>query len=175
MAVQLPRGFHWERLQREHPRSRFLSGEPDVDEWLRARAWQHQKKHLSTTRVLLDEEDRIAGYFTLATGQVDFGDLPEPVRRQLPRRLLPVAVVAWLGVAQACQGKGLGTRLLAQALLDAYTAGQTFAFIAVIVDCLNESAKSFYERWDFQELPGHPYRLFLSYQQLENMVRDEAR
>src|ERR1700752_3063705 len=28
--------------------------------------------------------------------------------------------------------------------------------------CLNDAAKEFYRQWDFEELPGHPYRLFLS-------------
>jgi len=37
---------------------------------------QHQAKRLSATRVLVAEDNRLAGYYTLATGQVDFGDLP---------------------------------------------------------------------------------------------------
>lgn len=41
----------------------------------------------------------------------------------------------------------------------------------MILDCLNETAKEFYRRWDFQELPGHPFRLFLSSTQLEAMMR----
>jgi hypothetical protein len=31
---------------------------------------------LSVTRVLIDGVGALAGYYTLATGQVDFGDLP---------------------------------------------------------------------------------------------------
>lgn len=64
--------------------------------------------------------------------------------------------------------------LLAQALRDCFEGGATFAFVAVVLDCLNDAAKSFYQRWDFQELPGHPYRLFVSYRQLEAMMEDEA-
>ena len=32
----------------------------------------------------------------------------------------------------------------------------------VTLDCLNDSAKRFYRHWDFAELPGYPYRLFLA-------------
>ena len=124
------------------------------------------------TKVLLDEMGAIAGYFTLATGQVDFGDLPTELAKSLPRRLLPVAVLAWLGIAAAYQGQGLGRLLLAQALNDCHEAGKTFAFIAVILDCLNDSAKAFYQKWNFQELPGHPYRLFLSADHLDALVTD---
>jgi GNAT superfamily N-acetyltransferase len=106
----------------------------------------------------------------LATGQVDFGELPVELAKRLPRRVLPVAVLAWLGVGESDQGQGVGTRLLAQALRDCYEAGKTFAFIAVILDCVDAAAKSFYQRWDFEVLPGHPYRLFLSAKRLEAMM-----
>jgi len=171
-GITLPDGFRWERLQRDHPRRQFQSSQTEVDEWLYAKAWQHQKKHLSVTKVLLDETSRIVGYFTLATGQVDFGDLPNDLTKRLPRRWLPVAVLAWLGVSVDRQGHGVGRRLLAQALRDCYEAGDTFAFVAVILDCLTDTAKSFYQKWDFKELPGHPYRLFVSYQQLEAMMTE---
>ena len=169
--VSFPDGFRLERLEKRHPRGRFHSGVDEVDQWLSRDAFQHQKKHLSVTRVLVDETDRIAGYYTLATGQVNFSDLPPDITRKLPRRNLPVAVLAWLGVESSQQGIELGARLLAQALNDCHAAGQTFAFVAVILDCLNEDAKRFYQRWDFEEMPGHPYRLFLSARLLEKLNR----
>ena len=171
-GVGFPGGLHFERLKREHPRRQFSCGQQKVDDWLRTRAWQHQKKHLSVTKVLLDANARIAGYYTLATGQVDFRDLPADATKRLPRRTLPAAVLAWLGVSSDYQGQGLGQLLLAQALRDCYEAGETFAFVAVILDCLGDVAKAFYRKWDFQELPGHPYRLFVSYRQFEAMMTD---
>ncbi len=84
--------------------------------------------------------------------------------------MLPVALLAWLGVSSAHQGHGLGQLLLSQALRDCHDAGKTFAFVAVILDCLNDSAKAFYQKWDFAELPGYPYRLFLSAKRLEAMM-----
>ena len=173
--VRFPDGFRLERLVQAHPRKRFRCGEAAVDEWLASHALQNQDKHLSTTKVLLDDAGAIAGYCTLATGQVDFSDLPAEVTKRLPRRVLPVAVLAWLGVAVERQGQGLGTRLLAQALRDCHEAGKTFAFVAVILDCLNDAAKAFHRRWDFEEVPGHPYRLFLSAKRLGAMMGAAAR
>ena len=168
--VRFPAGFRVERLVRTHPRKRFSSGQPQVDEWLATKALQNQDKHLSVTKVLLDETEVIAGYYTLATGQVDFGDLPTEVAKKLPRRILPVAVLAWLGVATDHHDRGLGRALLARSLRDCYEAGQTFAFVAVVIDCINDDAKAFYQHFDFAELPGHSYRLFLSAQHLEAMM-----
>jgi GNAT superfamily N-acetyltransferase len=170
-GVRFPAGFRLERLVKAHPRKAFTSGQAQVDDWLATKALQHQDKHLSTTQVLIDGAGAIVGYYTLATGQIDFGDLPAESAKKLPRRILPVAVLAWLGVATASHGQGLGRSLLAQALCDCYEAGRTFAFIAVILDCIDDRAKAFYEHFDFASLPGRPYRLFLSAGQLEAMMK----
>lgn len=169
-GVVFPAGFALESLQRSHPRSAFDCGQSDVNDWLRTKAFQNHEKRLSATKVLLDQEGDIAGFYTLATGQVDFGDLPSDLARKLPRRALPVAILAWLGVSTVHQGQKLGDLLLAQALRDCHEAGQTFAFVAVILDCVDDRAKAFYQRWDFAELPGNPYRLFLSSQTLASMM-----
>jgi GNAT superfamily N-acetyltransferase len=169
-SVRLPPGLRLEPLRREHPRRRFHSGQQQVDQWPAGKALQHQEKHLSATKALVNDAGAIVGYYTLATGQVDFGDLPIEAAKQLPRRVLPVAVLAWLGIDAQHQGRGLGPALLAQALRDCWEAGKTFAFVAVILDCINDEAKKFYEHWDFRELPGHPYRLFLSVHQLKVMM-----
>ena len=170
-GVVLPPGFSLEPLQRTQPRRHFDCGQSEVNDWLHTKALQHQDKRLSATKVLLDGDGAIAGFYTLATGQVDFGDLPSELARKLPRRALPVAILAWLGVSVAHQGEKLGDLLLAQSLRDCYEAGQTFAFVAVILDCVDDRAKSFYQRWDFAELPGNPYRLFLNSQTLAAMMR----
>lgn len=171
-GVAFPEGFRLERLAKSHPRKAFCSGQPQVDDWLATKALQNQDKHLSVTKILLNKSATIAGYYTLATGQVDFGDLPTEQAKKLPRRMLPVAILAWLGVSTNQQGQGLGQLLLAQALRDCYDAGQTFAFIAVILDCVDDNAKRFYQHYDFAELPGHPYQLFLSFRQLESMLTE---
>ena len=170
-GVRFPAGFRLKALCRAHPRRAFRSGVQAVDDWLATRALQHQEKHLSVTKALIDQTGEIAGFLTLATGQVDFSDLPAYLAGHLPRRTLPVAILAWLGVSKTHQGQGLGRLLLAQSLLDCHEAGKTFAFIAVILDCINDESRSFYQKWDFQALPGSPYRLYLSAKQLEAMIQ----
>jgi GNAT superfamily N-acetyltransferase len=171
-GVRLPEGWRVERLRRNHPRRAFQCGEPAVDDWLATKALQSQDKHLSTTSVLSDVAGTLAGYYTLATGQVDFADLPAEIAKGLPRRTLPVAMLAWLGVSTTHQGQGLGRLLQALALRDCAEAGRTFAFVAVILDCVSDAAKAFYQQWDFVELPGHPRRLFITAKQLEALMAD---
>ncbi|HTU93933.1 MAG TPA: GNAT family N-acetyltransferase [Gemmataceae bacterium] len=168
-----PTGFRFERLRREHPRKSLRCRQEKVDDWLAAKALQQQEKHLSVTNVLLDEAEAIAGYYTLAIGQMNFNDLPAEVTRRLPHRMLPVAVLAWLGVSQDRQGQGLGRLLMARALRDCYEAGKTFAILAVVLDCIDDDAKSFYQRWSFEEMPERSYRLFLSAERLEAMMQEK--
>jgi GNAT superfamily N-acetyltransferase len=162
-----------ERLAKRQRRKAFSSGQSRVDDWLAHRALQHQNKHLSATKVLLDSGGDIAGYYTLATGQVAFDELPADVAKKLPHRMLPVAVLTWLGAAvgRQGQGQGLGSRLLAQALADCHAAGQSFPFIAVILDCVDKQSKRFYQQFDFAEMPGHPWRMFLSAAKLNAMMQ----
>lgn len=169
-AVRFPAGYRIEPLRRDHARSAFCSGQGQVDDWLTTKALQNQDKHLSATKILVDTAGAIAGFYTLATAQVDFADLPPDLLRRLPRRNLPVAVLAWLGIRESDRGRGLGHRLLAQALRDCFEAGQTFPFVAVILDCVDDKAQAFYQRWDFRTLPGHNNRLFLSWSQLQTLV-----
>ena len=169
-AVRFPEGFRIEPIRRSHPRQAFSCGQSKVDDWLRTKALQQQEKHLSVTRVLVDPDEGLAGFYTLATGQVDFSDLPPELSKRLPHRALPVAVVAWLGVDEGFRGRGLGRLLLAQALRDCYESGLTFAFVAVILDCVDDTARAFYEKWDFRRLPGYRNRLFLSWNQLLSMM-----
>jgi len=166
----LPAGHRLERLSKNYPRKQFQCGRPAVDEWLHAKALQHQTKRLSTTKALLDANDAIAGFYTLAMEVVDFSLLPKEETKKLPKRTLPVAVLAWLGVSANRQGEGLGRLLLSLALFDCAEAGETFAFVAVVLDCIDDAAKAFYRRYDFEELPGRPFRLFLSAAKLKLIV-----
>lgn len=169
-GVKFPEGFRLTPLNSAHHRQRFDCGDALVNDWLRTKALQSQEKHLSTTKTLLSPAEEIAGFYTLAVGQIDFSELPLEMTKKLPRRVLPIAILAWLGVNRAHQRQGLAQRLVAQALVDCHQAGQTFAFVGVILDCINDAAKSFYQQWDFAELPGNPLRLVLSAKALEAMM-----
>ncbi len=170
--VSWPDGFSIEQLKKSHKRSSFSSGTESVDEWLKKHAHQAQKKRLSITRVLVKETDIIAGYYTLAMGQVNFDLLPIDMAKKMPDTLLPVITLAWLGLDQRFQNRGLGKRLLAQALVDCHSTGQIMPFIAVLLDCATVNAKSFYRHFDFEELPGHRMKLMLSWKLLDQMMKE---
>lgn len=165
-----PEGYFVEPLSSQHKRSVFSSGVEAVDDWLKRSARQSQKKRLSVSRVLVHAPDTIAGFYTLAMGQVSFDALPSEMARRLPATLLPIVTLAWLGLAKPYQGRGLGARLLAQALSDCHRAGLVMPYVAVLLRCATRNARAFYQHYDFEELPGHPMTLMLPWTLLDAMM-----
>lgn len=169
--VRFPEGWRVEPLAARHDRAAFASGRAEVDDWLHRRARQAQEKHLSSTHLLLDDRGTIAGYYTLAVGAVDFSDLPPAETHRLPKRALPVITIAWLGLRADLHRRGLGERLLAEALAHCHRVMREIECTAVLIDALDGATRAFYERYDFRPLPGYPLKLFLSAGLLEAMMK----
>lgn len=63
------------------------------------------------------EEQRIAGYYTLASASLLLADLPASTGKKLPRHpTVPAVRMGRLAVDQGCKRQGLGGALLADAL-----------------------------------------------------------
>lgn len=171
MNVPFPEGWRVEGLATRHNRKNFDCGEPAVNRWFRQNARQSQEKNLSSTKILLDEHETVAGYYTLAFGHVHLDQLPHELARKLPRQLLPIVTLAWLGVDKRFHGQGIGDMLTAHALLQCHAASSSAGFVAVVIDCVSERAKAFFQRFDFIEFPGRPLKLLLPKALLDAMIR----
>jgi GNAT superfamily N-acetyltransferase len=167
LSVRFPEGWRIEPLGKHHKREAFDCSEPQVNGWLRTKARQSQDKHLSATKVLVNDAGNIAAFYTLAYGQVHLDQLPRDIARKLPKQLLPVVILAWLGVDSRFRGRGLGDRMLAQALHNCLLSSQHIPFVAVIVDCIHAQSKAFFARYGFGEFPGQPLKLLVPRKLLE--------
>ena len=72
-----------------------------------------------------------------------------------------VVLLARLAVDTSEQGSGLGRALLKDALLRAASAADIIAVRAVLVHALNDEARRFYMRFDFEPSPVQPLHLML--------------
>ncbi len=149
------------QLSAEHDRADFCSGSEPLDRYLRERASQDFKRYVSTPFVLYDlEAKRIAGYYTLAATGIQFEDLPEAMRKKLPRYpMVPAILLGRLAVDKRYQGKGLGAFLLVDALRRSLI--NEIVAAAVVVDAKDDAALAFYEYHNFVSFAGMPLRLFL--------------
>lgn len=150
-------------LGKSHDRKSFDCGELSLNQYLRQYASQDIKRHINKVFVASPPEtpQLVIGYYSLSAGSLDANDLPEGLRRRLPRYPVPVVLLGRLAVAESHQGQGLGSILLADALQRIVLASQVMAVFAVVVDVLNDRAAEFYRQFGFIPLPDQPLKLFL--------------
>jgi GNAT superfamily N-acetyltransferase len=135
-------------LREDDDRSRFRSGDADLDRFFQRFAGQNQFKHyVGVTYVAVDEES-ILGFATITAGQVEIENLPAPIRKKLPRYPLPVLRMARLAVAESARGQGLGRLLLRFVLKIASRMGREYGCIGVVVDA-KPGAVEFYAKMGF--------------------------
>ena len=128
----------------------FDCGEAELNDFLIRYAKQNEAKGISRTFVLR-EDDKVVGFYTLASALIQFEHLPDTLAKRLPCYPAPAIRIARLAVSKDKQGSGFGATLLKLALrrilLIAVNAGVAF----VLVDS-KPNAKGFYEHFGFVRL-----------------------
>lgn len=159
-------------LNKNHDRKSFGCGDPTLDQYIQHYASQDIKRNISRVFVatIIDEPERIVGFFSLSANVLAPELLPESMARKLPEFPLPVTLLGRLAVSLDFQEKGVGKILLADAMKRVYFASQTVAVYALIVEALNENAKHFYEKFGFISLPDKPLKLFIPLQTIREIV-----
>lgn len=112
--------------------------------------------------ILTHDGTTIVGYFSLSQFSVKLSELPSAMTAKLPRYpVVPATLIGRLAVDRRFRGKGIGELLLMDALARCLTVSKQVACAAVIVDAKDETAKRFYLKYGFMELPGAEKRLFI--------------
>lgn len=154
-----PAPFRMVMLGAEQDRTVFNSGSAPLDRYLREQVTQDVRRRFAACFVALSDQ-RIAGFYTLASTSLMLADLPANLSKKLPRYpTVPAVRMGRLAVDLAFKGQGLGGALLADALERAARA--EIAAYALVVDAKDESAIGFYHHHGFIALPNLPATLFL--------------
>ena len=152
--------FHISILESFLDREEFVSGQPELDRYLRQQASQEMRRRITSCFVALEEQTGIVGFYTLASASIALIDLPESLTKRLPRYpSIPAVRLGRLAVDHRFQGRGLGAALLVDALKRVLDS--EIAAFALLVDAKDESAASFYRHHGFLGLPESPLRFFL--------------
>lgn len=157
------------RLEKSDSRAEFSCGVPSLDEWFRKYALQNQRAYNCAVYVTT-WGGRVAGYYAICAGGIEKDVVPMPFGKSRPN-VIPVIVLARLAVDRGAQGKGVGSKLLEDALLRCLSAAQEIGAAAIVVHAIDARAKSFYMQYaDFQEIPGEPLHLLLPIKQLTSFL-----
>lgn len=158
-----------EPLDGYHDRAEFSCGKDSLDNFLRSLVSQYERRILGRAYVALaagktqagESPKRARGYYTLASGSVNFQNLPENASKKLPKHPVPVALLGRLAVDTSAKGQGLRGRLLTDALRRCLTLSSELGIHAVEVHALDEEAKLFYEHYGFATLLDDERHLYL--------------
>ncbi len=160
-----------EPFGKQHDRDGFTCGKPPLDDFIRARVSQYEKRRLGKTFVAVTKgEPTILGYYTLAAGAVSYQHLPIDTSRKLPKHPVPVVLLARLAVDQSAQGKRLGEGLLLDALQRALDLSVGLGVYAVEVDAIDDDAVKFYQKYGFSPLLDDPLHLYLAIVTIETLL-----
>ncbi len=147
-------------LTTAHRLDEFSCGEPGLDDWLKRRALANQARGASRTFVVADQDGSVYGYYAMAAGAISHQMATGGVRRNMPEPI-PIMVLARLAVDHRAQGIKLGGALLQDAVNRALVIAQNTGVRALLVHCLHERARAFYEHYGFLPSPADPMTLML--------------
>lgn len=148
-----------ELLNADHDLSRFDSGKPALDEWLRNRALANQEKGFTVVMVV-HEAGRVVGYYGLAPTAVEPAITPRRLRTGQPPNPIPCLLLGQLATDRAYTGKGIGGGLLAHALERCVLSATLTGGRAILVNALDAGAAAFWRQRGFRPFADDPYRLY---------------
>jgi GNAT superfamily N-acetyltransferase len=135
-------------LRAADDRLAFRSGDEALDRFFRQYAGQNQfRSYIGVTYVAV-EAGRILGFATVAPRHIDIEELPERVRKKLPRYPIPALGLARMAVDSSAQAVGLGSQLLRFVLELASKMADEVGCAAVVVDA-KPGAIEFYAKYGF--------------------------
>ncbi|HVN20306.1 MAG TPA: GNAT family N-acetyltransferase [Dongiaceae bacterium] len=150
-----------EPISEAHDLTQFDCGNyPTLNGWLRRFALTNQKNESARTYVV-HRGASVLGYYSISAGSVSLEEAPSRIGKGLARHPIPVILLARLTVDKNEQGTGLGKALLKDALIRIARAADIVGARAVLVHAIDESAKRFYQHFDFEPSPIHEFQLML--------------
>jgi len=158
-------------LLAKHDRSGFNSGVPSLDAYLKNQVNQDIKKRLAACFVTANDKGLVTGFYTLSSSSVSIENAPEEIKKKLPKayKELPAILLGRLAIDQKMQGEGLGKLLLMDAMKRCFELSAVLGSWALIVDPIDEHARSFYNKYGFVLLSTG--RMFLPMKTIESLFR----
>jgi len=141
----------------------FNCGIEELNIYLHRFALPNEKRQISRTFIAVNEDNPITplGYYSVSMSQIQFNKLPEKLKKGIPRYPLPAMRIGRLARDISVNKKGLGALLLQDAFNRALMISEEIGVHSILVDALNEGAKSFYLKYGFIPFNDKPLTLIL--------------
>ena len=161
-----------------HDRNSFDCGEDELNIFIKTKADKHMETGISRTMVLPSSaiisggKYQICSFYSIAPSAISKESLPQDISKKLPSYPVPVFLLAQLTVHSDYKGKGLGKITLLKSLEYLWRVNHQMNAFAIVVDCLNESAKTFYLKYEFNILyeENNKIRMFIAMKVIEKLA-----
>jgi GNAT superfamily N-acetyltransferase len=132
---------------------------------------QDIKKRLAACFVTANDKGLVTGFYTLSSASISIEEAPDEIKNKLPKayKHLPAILLGRLAVDQKLQGTGIGKLLLMDAMKRCFELSTVLGSWALIVDPIDEKARSFYKKYGF--VPLSTGRMFLPMKTIESLFR----
>jgi predicted GNAT family N-acyltransferase len=145
-----------QHLEKSHSKSTFDCGHSLLNDYIKKQEGQDVRRDLSACFVLTDEKDVVNGFYTLSANSIKKDEFPELLQKKLPPNYTDIATILLgrLAIDNTRKGNGWGEFLLVDALFRCLDISESLGTMAVVVDPIDKTAQSFYEKYGFILLPG---------------------
>lgn len=148
------------QLADEHNVEQFTCAKASLDRWLSIESKRAQRQGTARTTVwTAPKSPDVVAYYSIAPTQVGRAELSRKMSGGIS--VVPGYLLARLALDVALHGDGLGRELLVDALETICAAAETAGGRIIVVDPIDDQARSFYEHYEFRPGPleGRLYML----------------
>jgi GNAT superfamily N-acetyltransferase len=165
-----------EPLGSGHALEGFACGVTALDDWLQEHALAARGAGSARTFVVVDlDQRRVVGYHALTVAEIPHGAAGLRLAKGMPQHPIPAVLLARLAVDRSVQGRGLGTRLLLDAMARTAFAADAVGIRALLVHALNAEARAFYLHHGLAPSPTNERHLTILVKDIRRALEVAAR
>lgn len=142
-----------------------------LDDYFSSKIIEDVSKGFTAAYVLIQKSTQdLIGYYTLSNFAIVRSELSSSLERKMKYVPVPATLIGRLAIQRTLQHKGVGKFLLIRAEIRAYELSLRCASRIIVVDTIDEEARDFYKRNQFQKLQNENEQYFLDMGRVAAMV-----
>jgi GNAT superfamily N-acetyltransferase len=161
------------KLSNLHDLDSFDSGVDACNEWLKKYALSSSRSHDAQVYVICRDQ-KLVGYYTLTASEIAVSSATKRAAQGLPRAgRVSAILIGQLAVDKTEQGRNIGKFLLQDALRKCAFLSESMGARVVMVHAIDDSAKQFYQKFDFEESPIDGLTMLLLMKDIKAALRGQ--
>ena len=159
----------------QHQVAAFDCGKPSINEHIRILLNEADLDELSHVYTAVDTSNQILGFYTFSSANIEFEEIPSSFTNSTETYPVSAIKIDVLAVDSSMQKKGLGARMLIDALQRIHNASADIDIKVVMVEASTAQLRSFYLHYGFSPLTREETNLFLPIEKVTRLFDKTSR